>query len=172
MQGRFESHFDYLGLTVRISRKVNHTTTCFALSQVIFFVASYAGDIEALHIINASSTVAVNDIVDGTGIVLFEDIDVDDIRSDEYFLRYANNLVLSVAVEDNNIVDIRTIAQELILLESGTYEAFFAIDIEFLVGLNYGFHIDVCEVAHLGLTRIFISVFSLEVLEPANGIIG
>ena len=75
-------------------------------------------------------------------------------------------------MEDNDIIQIGAVAQELIFLETSANKALFTVNIEFFVSLNYRFNIDICEVTHLRLTRIFVSVFSFQILKPTNGIIG
>ena len=97
---------------------------------------------------------------------------MENIRTDKDFLCYANDFVLTIAVENNNVIQIRAVAQELVFLETCSDKAFLAIDIEFFVGLNNGFDIDIGEVTHLRFTRILVSVFGFEVFKPANGIIG
>ena len=172
MQRRFEHDANHFRFAIGVRSKVCYTATTLTLRQIILFVTRHTGDVEALHVIVTASSVAVDDVIDGASIVLLEDINMDDIGSDKNLLRHANNLVLAVTMEDDDIVQVGTIAQELILLQSGTDKAFLAVDIELLVGLNHGLDVDIGEVTHLRSTRIFISVFSLERFEPANRIIG
>ena len=93
-----------------------------------------------------------------------------DIRAHEYLLRHTHYLVLSVAVEDDNIIYVRAIEEELILLQSRTDKAILAVDIQFLVGLHDGLDVDIGKVAHLSAARVFVAVFLLERLKPIHRI--
>ena len=171
MQTGLEHHTDHLGFAVRVGGEIDHTRTGFTLRQVIFFVACYTGHVEALHIVDATLAVAVNDVIYRALVFLFEDVDMDDIGADKDLLGYFHHFVFAVLVEDNDVVDIRTIADEFVLLEARADESFFSVDIEFLVGLGYRSHVDCSEIAHLRAARILGSVLGFEHLKPFDRIV-
>ena len=172
MQLRLECYAYHLSLTVRVSSEVHHSRTGLALCKVIFLVTRYTRYVEALHVVCALLAVTINDIVYCAHIILLEDGDMQDIRTDEHLFCHTGNLVLAVFVEDDDIIDIRTVEQEFVFLKSRTDEAIGIIDVQFLVGFDDGLDIDVRKVAHLCLTRIACAVLLLEHLEPCNRIFG
>ena len=96
---------------------------------------------------------------------------MEDVGSNEQFLRHLHHLVFTVLVEDDDIIDIGAVEEELVFLETRPYEAFLAIDIEFFVVLYDGFDVDCAEVSYLRTTRICLAVFLLQHLEPSDSII-
>ena len=132
-----ECYLDHFGLAVGVGGEVHHTTAIGALSEVVLLVASHRGDVESLDEAGALLTIAVNGIVDGTRVVLLEHIDIQDVLAHEEFLGYAYNLVFSVFVEDDDIVEIRAVAYKLVFLQSGADKAVVAVDVELLVGLGH-----------------------------------
>ena len=55
------------------------------------------------------------------------------------------NLIRTVAIEDDDIVDRRTVLHELVLLEAHAHEAIFAVDVELLGSFDYLGGLDVVE---------------------------
>ena len=171
VQGGFECHFDDLRFAIRIDGKIDDSGAGFALREIVFLIFRDAGDIESLHEIGALLAITIDDIIDSTIVAAFEDRDMEYIRPDEQLLRDLNNLIFTVLMEDDDIVDIRAIEEEFIFLESGTDESFRAVDIEFLIILHHCLDIDGAEVTHLGATRIRLAVFALEHLKPRDSIV-
>ena len=52
-----------------------------------------------------------------------------DVLAHEELIGYAHHLHASVAVEDDDIVDVGAVADELVLLQSGADEALLAVDV-------------------------------------------
>ena len=172
MKGGLKCNTNHFRFAVRISSKISNTAAGFTLRHIIFLITSYTSDKEALHIIRSASAITIDNIIDCTCIVFLEYINVQNICSDKYLLSYANNFIFTITMEDNDIIQIGAVAQELIFFETSANKALFTVNIEFFVSLNYRFNIDISEVTHLRLTRIFVSVFSFQILKPTNGIIG
>ena len=83
-----------------------------------------------------------------------------------------SRLVLSVAVEDDYVVDVGAIRHKLVLFQRSPYESFLAVDIEFLVGLGHfgGFY--GVEAAEFRMAWETAAVLFLQVQEPVDGIVG
>ena len=111
-------------------------------------------------------SVSIHHVVDGSRVVLFLHLKVNNVLPDEDFLCNLYNLVFSVLIENNDIVHIRTVANKLIFLQSRTNKALLAIDIQLLVRLYNTHGINILKVADFCQTRIFPTVFLLEILEP------
>ena len=58
------------------------------------------------------------------------------ILADEQFLGNLYNLVLTVFIEDDDIVDIGAVTYELVLLQRCSDEAVLTVDEEFLVSID------------------------------------
>ena len=91
------------------------------------------------------------------------------VLAHKHLVRHTDDLVFSVFVEDDDIVDVRTVADKLVLLQPCADEAIGAIDVEFLVGLSHLCSLDGVEIANLREARMFLAVFVLEELEPTGG---
>ena len=172
MQSRLKRHLDDFRLAVRVGREIKHLGARLALRQVVVLVTGHAHDIETLHIIDTALAVTIDDIIDRAVVVLLENGDMDDVRADKQLLSHSHNAVLAVTVEDDDIVDVGTVAKELILLQPRADKALLTVDIQLLVGLDDRLDIDIGEIAHLSTAGIFGAVFVLEHLEPTDGVIG
>ena len=170
---------DDLGLAVGVGGEVGHTAAGLALREVILTVARDAGDVEALDVEGTVAAVAIDGVVDGAGVVLLEDGDMDDLAfallglralrlAHEDLLANADDLVGAVLVEDDDIVDVGAVADELILLQPSADEAFLAVDIELLVGFHNLRGLDAVEAANLGEARVVLAVFVLNEAEPVG----
>ena len=86
--------------------------------------------------------------------------------SHKEFVGYAHHLICAVAVEDDDIIDVGTVAHELVLLQGSAYETLLAVDVELLVGLHHlGSRYGV-EVLDFGQTRVLLAVLALDELKP------
>ena len=84
----------------------------------------------------------------------------------EHLLAYLDDLICSVAVEKDDVVDVRAVRYELILLQTCADETFGAVDVELLVCLCHFCRLDSVEVAYLGESRMLSSVLLLKETEP------
>ena len=87
------------------------------LRDVVFAVADHGSDGKTLDIGCAFLAVAVGDIVDGTFVILLEDIDIKYVLAYKLLVGYRSDDIFSVAEEDNHVVDIRAVGYELVLLQ-------------------------------------------------------
>ena len=172
MQLRLQGYADNLCFAVGVSGEIDNFRPRFALRKIVLFITRHACDVETFHVVYSAFAVAVHYVVDGADIVLLEDGDVQNIRTDEQLFRHTHDLVFAVAVENDDIVDIRTIEQELVFLQACAHKTVSVVDVQLLVGLNNGFNIDIGKVANLGLARIAAAVLLLEHLKPCNRIFG
>ena len=167
------------GLAVGIGREIGDATTGFALRHVVFAVVHDAGHVETLHIERGSLSVAIDHVVNRALVVLLEHRNMDDFRfsllgfgtfrlADENFIGHARHLVSSVAIEDNDIVQIGAVLHKLVLLQTRPHKAFGTIDIQFLIGLSHlGGHNRI-EGANLRQARMFGSIFVVDNLKPVG----
>ena len=105
-------------------------------------------------------------------VVLAEDVDMKDILADIDLVCYLDDLVFTILVEDDDIVDIRAVEEELVFLKGCADKAIFTVDIQLLVGLYDSLDIDVGEVANFSTAWVFGSVLLFERVKPRNGIVG
>ena len=141
------------------------------MGHIVLPVAGDGGDVEALHVVESRLSVAIHYIVNGALVVLLEHIHVQHVLAHEELVRHTDHLVTAVLVEEDDIVDVRAVGHKLVLLERGSDEAVFSVDIKFLVGFHHLSSFDGVEVAELGAARIVLAVLVLQHLEPVDGIV-
>src|ERR1035437_985909 len=110
----FQGHADHFGLGIRIYGEIIYFRSGSAHSNVVFLVSGNAVHGETLDIIRTSLTIAVNRVINGSFIVLLEDVEMQDVFTDEHFVHNFHNLIASIFEENNDIVDVGTIAHEFI----------------------------------------------------------
>ncbi len=131
---RLEGNTDNFGLAIRIGAEILNTRTRGAFGQIVFLISGYAAHGKTLDIGNASSlvvefAVAVNNIVDGAGIVFLKNIQVKHVFADKHLVAYLDHLVLAVFVKKNDIVQIGTGTNQFVFFEGSTNKTFFAVDV-------------------------------------------
>ena len=164
-----EGDFDDFCLAVGIGGEVHDFAARSALRDVVLFVAGEGGDVEALDKVGTFLAVAIDDVVGGALVVFLEHLHMEHVLADKDFLCHADDFVLAVFVEDDNVVDVGTVADELVLLQAGADEAFVAVDVEFLVGFGNLGGDDGFEVLDFSAARMVGTILVLEELEPADG---
>ena len=87
----------------------------------------------------------------------------------ENLFGHAHHLVGAVAIEEDDIVNVRAVADKLVLLQAGADEAFLAVDVEFLVGLHHLVGHNGVEVLYLGEARMVLAILFLDGAEPVAG---
>ena len=165
---RVEGNLDDFGLAVGVGGEVDDARTGCTLCEVILLVASHGGHVEALDEILSLAAVAVNHVVDGAAVVLLEHRHVEDVLAYENLLGHTDDLVLTVLVENDDVVEVGAVADELILLHTRSDEALLTVDVELLIGLHHLGSLDGVEVLDLREARMFGAVFVLQVLEPVG----
>ena len=86
---------------------------------------------------------------------------MEDILAHKNLFGYTDDLVFTIFVEDNDIVDVGAVAHEFILRESHADETVSTIDIEFLIGFCHFRCLNGVEVADLGQTWVFLTILIL-----------
>ena len=136
--------------------------------------------VEAFNEASVRFAVAVDGIVDGACVALFENGDVDDFHlllalvfgafriAYEHLVLHTRHLVRSVAVEDDDIVDGRAVFHELVLFERRAHKSVFAVDVKFLRGLDHFGGLDIVEAAQFGVARMFGGIFVVNQAEPVG----
>ena len=89
--------------------------------------------------------------------------------SHEEFVGNVNNLVCSVLVEEDDIVDVRTVLHVFVLLHARADEAFLAVDVEFLIGFDNLGGSNRIEILYLGQAWMILAIFLLDEAEPVAG---
>ena len=164
----FERHLDDLGLAVGVGREVEHAAARGALRQVYLAVAGHAGDVESLDEARAGLAVAIHHIIYSALVVLLEHTQPQHVLAYKQLFGHAHHLELTVAVEDDDVVDVGAVAYEFVLLQSCADESFCTVDVELLVGLGHLCSLDGVEVLDLRQTRMVLAVLVLEELEPGG----
>ena len=154
-----QRNLNALGLTIGIGREINHLRAGSAQRQVVFAIARHGRHIETLHIVKALFAIAINHIVDGAFVVFLEHLQPNDAFAHKNLVGHLQHLIFSVAIENDHIVNIRTVAHKLILLQPRSDETFLTIDVEFLIGLYHFGAVDGVETADFGATRMRLAVF-------------
>ena len=92
-----------------------------------------------------------------------------DVLAYENLVCNTDDLVLSVLVEDDYVVNVRAVAYELVLLQTCAYETFCTVDVEFLVCLCYFGSLNSIKRTNLCETWMLCTILSLQVLKPFAG---
>ena len=148
------SYLDDFRFAIRVGGEVDDAAARSTLGDVVQFVAGHRRHVESLDEIITLFSVAINAVVDGALVVFLEYLYVEDVLSYEYLVGHLYDLKFSVFIEDDDVVEVGTVAYEFILLESGSYESFLSVDKQFLVGFYHLGHLDSVEVAYLGFARM------------------
>ena len=86
----------------------------------------------------------------------------------KHLLCHLGDFIRTVFVEDDDIVEVATVANKLVFLQTRSDKAIRAVDVEFLIGFCYGRSLNRVEIAYFSQTRMFLSVFLLEESEPVG----
>ena len=176
---RLQTDLDDFGLAVGVGGEVGDAAAGLTPCEVVLAVAGDAGDIEALDEERSVAAVAVHTIIYGTRVALLEDCHVDNLAltllglaafglADEYFFPDTDDLVGAVLIEDDDIVEVRAVADELVLLQARADESFLAVDIQLLVGLYDFRSLDAVEAAYFREAGMILAVFVLDKAEPVG----
>ena len=71
--------------------------------------------------------VAVYNVVYGTLVVLLEHIDIYHVLAHEQFFAHLDNLVFTVLVEEDDVIDVRAVGDKLVLLQRCSDESLGAV---------------------------------------------
>ena len=166
----FQRHLDDFGFTVGVGAEVGDLGFGCALRHVVLAVADDGRHGKALDVGRPVLAVAVAHVVDGALVVLLENVGVEDVLAHELLVGHGRDEVAAVAEEEDDVVQVRAVGQEFVLLQAGADEAFLAVDVELLVGLDDLGGVDGVEVAQLRAAGEVLAVLLLEHTEPVDGI--
>ena len=79
------------------------------MGEIVFFVAGHTCHRETLHKVDTLLTVAVDSVVDSAVVVLAVDINMDNIRTYKHLVCHLHDLILTIFVEDNHLINIRAV---------------------------------------------------------------
>ena len=106
-----QRHLDNLCLAVGVRRKIAHLRAGFALREVVFLVAGDTLHGKTLHIMRRTVlAIAIDHIIGGTIVILMEHIDMNYLLSHKEFRLQLDHRILTVFMEDNDIVQIGAVA--------------------------------------------------------------
>ena len=161
-----ERNLDDLSLTIGVGREVHDPRARCALCHIVLPVANHGSHVETLHEAEALLSVTIDHIIDGTRVVLLEYVDIEHVFAHEHLFCYADHLVFTFLIEDDDIVEVGAVAHKLVLFQSCTDKAVCTIDVELLIGFSHLRRVDGVEIAYLRLARMVLAIFILEELEP------
>ncbi len=147
------SYLDDFRFAIRVGGEVDDAAARSALGDIVQLVAGHRRHVESFDEIITLFSIAINAVVDGALVVFLEYLYVEDVLSYEYLVGHLHDLEFSVFIEDDDVVEVGTVAYEFILLEAGSYESFLSVDKQLLVGFYHLGHLDGVEVAYLGLAK-------------------
>ena len=166
--GGIKRHLDDFSLTIGVGCEVKHTCTRCAHGQIYLTVACDSRHVETFDITGAHFPVAVYHIIDGALVVLLEHTQPDDVLAYKEFLCDTHHLELTVTIEDDDIVNVRTVAHKLVFLQSRADKTFTTVDVEFLVSFSHFTCLNGVEIADLRESWVSLSIFILQELEPRS----
>lgn len=125
----FEDYFQYFGFAVGVGAEPYDFRARSTLREIVFFVAGNACYGKTFHIVQTFFTISVNDVVNGAGIIPFEHVQVKNVFPDEHFFTDFYDFVFAVFVEDDNIVDVGTVAYKFVPFQPGADKSFISVDV-------------------------------------------
>ena len=126
---RFENNPYRLGLAVGIGREINHFRTRCALRKVVFAVARCAGDVETLDKIMAFLAVAIHNIISGAPVVALMHLHMQHVFAHENLIGHAHYLIFAVAMEHQDVVDVRAVAHKLVFFQPRSDKSLATVDV-------------------------------------------
>ena len=171
-QIRFHRYLDDFCFAIWIGGEVDNAASRSSLRDVVELVARHSGYVESLDEVVALLAITIYAVVDGSLVVLLEHLNVEDVLAHEYLVGNLGYLEFSILVEDDDVVEVRAVAYEFILLQSCTNEAFLSVDVELLVGFHHLGYLYGIEVSDFGSSWMHLSVLALEIFKPVDGNIG
>ena len=77
------------------------------------------------------------------------------------FISYSDYFVLSILIENDDVVQVRTVLYELSLLQSSPNKACLTVNVELLVGVNHLCCYNRIKASDFSMAWVFLSVFLL-----------
>ena len=84
----------------------------------------------------------------------------------KYLLCHFRHLIRTILIKNNDVIEITTVADKLIFLQAGSNKSVGTIDVEFLISFSHSCSLNRVEVTYLCQTRMLLSVFFLQIIEP------
>ncbi len=162
---------DNFGFTIWVSLEVQQFRTGCSLGHIVFLVADDIGNCKTLDVRSCRLSIAVNHIVDGALVVLTVHCHIYYALAEECLVGHFGNLIFSILVNYNDVVDVGAVAYIFVLLQAITNEAFFPVNVELFVCNGHLTGINRIEVADFGLALATFAVLFLDVLVVINGIV-
>ena len=168
----FKYYLYYLCLAIGVGSEVGYARPLLAARYVVFAVACHRRHVEAFYVVRTVLSVAVDHVVCGALVVLVVDLNPQYVLADKYLVCHLHHLELAVAEEDDDVVDVGTVAHELVFLQSGADKALLTVDVQLLVCLYHGGGYNGVEALYLGKSWVMFAIFVFDELEPVYRDVG
>src|SRR6185437_11588574 len=120
----------YFSFSIRIHGEIMNLAFFIAFGKIVFLIAGNAGHIKSLRIADSFFTISINHVVRSAFIIFIKHGYMDDIFTNKNFIRYFNYFHLTRFRKDNDIIQITTIRNKLILFQTRPDKAFGAVYID------------------------------------------
>ena len=117
-------------------------------------------------------TIAIYYVVNSAIVILLKDVCVEDVFAYKHLLTHFHHLVFTILEEDDDIVDVGTVANELILLHAGTDKSLFTVDIKLFIRFSHLDRLNVLETANFGATWIVFPITLFQHQVPGYCVVG
>ena len=165
---RVEGNLDQFSLAVGVSRKVTDPRSRCPQGDIILLVTGDGGYVEPFDIIRSGLSVPVDDIINRPFVILLEHLHVQDTLADEHLVGNADDLILAIPIEDDDIIEVGAVLHELRLLQPCTDEACLPVDVQLLVGIHHLGRHNRVEVLDFRATQMVLAVLLLQMREPLD----
>lgn len=105
-QIRFHRYLDDFCFAIWIGGEVDNAASRSSLRDVVELVARHSGYVESLDEVVALLAITIYAVVDGSLVVLFEHLYVEDVLTHEYLVGNLGYLEFSILVEDDDVVEV------------------------------------------------------------------
>ena len=165
---RVEGNLDQFSLAVGIGRKVTDPRSRCPQGDIILLVTGDGGYVEPFDIIRSGLSVPVDDIINRPFVILLEHLHVQDTLADEHLVGNADDLILAIPIEDDDIIEVGAVLYELSLLQPCTDETSLPVDVQLLVGIHHLGRHNRVEVLDFRATQMVLAVLLLQMREPLD----
>ena len=126
---RIECNLYQLSLTIRVGCEVVNLRTRRTEGYVVFLITCDRSHVEAFDIVRSRLSVTINDVINRTLVVLLKHLYMKNTLTHKYLVGNSDNLILTITVEDNHVIEVRAVLNELCLLKTRTNETFLTVNI-------------------------------------------
>ena len=159
-----------LCFSIWVCCKIDYFWALFRFCKEIIFISCNTTYIKPFHHWISWFSISVNHIVNSSWILLFKNWSMNNLLTNKNFRINFNNFHRTIFFENNNIIDIRTIAYKLILTHWGSYKPFFSIDVQFFISYNNFCCIDTFKYFNFCFSSFIRTIFLFKIFKIINSI--